>query len=83
MYCVFLRYGSSDRPAGTIPLNLLGMVGGHCIPVGPYYLVQKAREIGYHPQVITCVPLSRELRTSTVNPLLTDMHIRFKIKDSR
>jgi len=60
-----------------------GLVGGHCIPVDPYYLVQKAREIGYHPQVITCVPLSRELRTSTVNPLLTDMHIRFKIKDSR
>ena len=29
-----------------------GMVGGHCIPVDPYYLVQKAKEVGYHPQVI-------------------------------
>jgi UDP-N-acetyl-D-glucosamine/UDP-N-acetyl-D-galactosamine dehydrogenase len=29
-----------------------GMVGGHCIPVDPYYLVQKAKELGYHPQVI-------------------------------
>jgi len=29
-----------------------GMVGGHCIPVDPYYLVQKAEEAGYHPQVI-------------------------------
>ncbi|MEM2960504.1 MAG: nucleotide sugar dehydrogenase [Candidatus Bathyarchaeia archaeon] len=29
-----------------------GMVGGHCIPVDPYYLVYKAQEIGYHPQVI-------------------------------
>ena len=29
-----------------------GMVGGHCIPVDPYYLVKKAREIGYRPQVI-------------------------------
>ena len=28
------------------------MVGGHCIPVDPYYLVQKAKEVGYHPQVI-------------------------------
>jgi UDPglucose 6-dehydrogenase/UDP-N-acetyl-D-galactosamine dehydrogenase len=27
-------------------------VGGHCIPVDPYYLVMKAEEIGYHPQVI-------------------------------
>ncbi|MBN1855477.1 MAG: nucleotide sugar dehydrogenase [Dehalococcoidia bacterium] len=29
-----------------------GMVGGHCIPVDPYYLVFKAREVGYHAQVI-------------------------------
>jgi len=29
-----------------------GLVGGHCIPVDPYYLVHKAKESGYHPQVI-------------------------------
>jgi UDP-N-acetyl-D-galactosamine dehydrogenase len=29
-----------------------GMVGGHCIPVDPFYLVYKAKQIGYHPQVI-------------------------------
>ena len=29
-----------------------GLVGGHCIPVNPYYLVYKAKELGYHPQVI-------------------------------
>ena len=29
-----------------------GLVGGHCIPVDPYYLVYKARELGHHPQVI-------------------------------
>jgi UDPglucose 6-dehydrogenase/UDP-N-acetyl-D-galactosamine dehydrogenase len=29
-----------------------GMVGGHCIPVDPYYLVYKARELDYHAQVI-------------------------------
>ncbi len=29
-----------------------GLVGGHCIPVDPYYLVYKAKEFGYHPQVI-------------------------------
>ncbi len=29
-----------------------GPVGGHCIPVDPYYFVYKARELGYHPQVI-------------------------------
>ncbi|MFH0932833.1 MAG: nucleotide sugar dehydrogenase [Nitrospirota bacterium] len=29
-----------------------GLVGGHCIPVDPYYLTHKAEEIGYHPEVI-------------------------------
>jgi len=29
-----------------------GLVGGHCIGVDPYYLTQKAQEIGYHPEVI-------------------------------
>lgn len=29
-----------------------GLVGGHCIPVDPYYLVYKAEELGHHPQVI-------------------------------
>ena len=31
---------------------LPGMVGGHCIPVDPYYLVYKAKELDYHPQMI-------------------------------
>lgn len=29
-----------------------GLVGGHCIPVDPYYLVARAQEFDYHPQVI-------------------------------
>lgn len=29
-----------------------GLVGGHCIGVDPYYLTHKAREVGYHPEVI-------------------------------
>lgn len=29
-----------------------GLVGGHCIPVDPYYLTHKAEEVGYHPDVI-------------------------------
>ena len=29
-----------------------GLVGGHCIGVDPYYLAQKAKEAGYHPEII-------------------------------
>lgn len=30
-----------------------GLVGGHCIGVDPYYLVYKAKQLGYHPQIIS------------------------------
>lgn len=30
-----------------------GLVGGHCIGVDPYYLLYKANQIGYTPQMIT------------------------------
>jgi len=29
-----------------------GLVGGHCIGIDPYYLAHKAKEVGYHPEVI-------------------------------
>jgi len=29
-----------------------GLVGGHCVGVDPYYLVEKAKKIGYRPQII-------------------------------
>ncbi|THD67740.1 nucleotide sugar dehydrogenase [Robertkochia marina] len=29
-----------------------GLVGGHCIGVDPYYLAQKAKEVGYHPEIL-------------------------------
>ncbi|MBC7642937.1 MAG: nucleotide sugar dehydrogenase [Flavobacterium sp.] len=29
-----------------------GLVGGHCIGVDPYYLAQKAQDVGYNPEII-------------------------------
>lgn len=29
-----------------------GLVGGHCIGVDPFYLAQKAKQYGYHPEII-------------------------------
>jgi UDP-N-acetyl-D-glucosamine/UDP-N-acetyl-D-galactosamine dehydrogenase len=47
--------GAVLRAAGT-KWNFLpfqpGLVGGHCIPVDPYYLTFKAEELGYHTEVI-------------------------------
>jgi len=52
-----LNINTSDvlKAAGT-KWNFLsftpGLVGGHCIGVDPYYLAQKAQEVGYHPEII-------------------------------
>jgi UDP-N-acetyl-D-galactosamine dehydrogenase len=56
---IFSRIGISTSDvlaaAGT-KWNFLkfkpGLVGGHCIGVDPYYLAQKAQEVGYHPEII-------------------------------
>lgn len=29
-----------------------GLVGGHCIGVDPYYLIQKSQEVGYYPDLL-------------------------------
>lgn len=56
---IFSRIGIDTREvleaAGT-KWNFLkfspGLVGGHCIGVDPYYLTQKAQELGYYPEII-------------------------------
>ncbi len=56
---IFNKMGLDTKPvlnAAATKWNFMtfspGLVGGHCIPVDPYYLVYKAKELGYHPQVI-------------------------------
>ncbi|MBI5198418.1 MAG: nucleotide sugar dehydrogenase, partial [Nitrospirae bacterium] len=56
---LFHRLGLNTREvlkAARTKWNFLpfepGLVGGHCIPVDPYYLTHKAQEVGYHPEVI-------------------------------
>ncbi len=29
-----------------------GLVGGHCIPIAPYYLIKKSKDVGYYPKII-------------------------------
>lgn len=56
---LFHRMGLNTREvlaAARTKWNFLpfepGLVGGHCIPVDPYYLIHKAQELGYYPEVI-------------------------------
>jgi UDP-N-acetyl-D-galactosamine dehydrogenase len=56
---IFCKLGIDTRDvldAAATKWNFLrftpGLVGGHCIGVDPYYLSQKAQEVGYHPEII-------------------------------
>ena len=61
-----------------------GMVGGHCIPVDPYYLVKAAKEVGYHPQVVLAGRSINDSMPQYVANLLIKglIHVGKKIKGS-
>ena len=44
--------GSSTKPFGFMTFYPGPGVGGHCIPVDPYYLASRAREVGFHERFI-------------------------------
>lgn len=55
-----------------------GLVGGHCIGVDPYYLAQKAQEMGYHPEIILA---GRRLNDSMGKYVATEVIKRMMRKD--
>ncbi|EKB49163.1 nucleotide sugar dehydrogenase [Cecembia lonarensis] len=62
-----------------------GLVGGHCIGVDPYYLAQKAQEVGYHPEIILA---GRRLNDSMGRHVATEvikymMRKNLKVVDSK
>ena len=50
--------GASTKPFGFMPFYPGCGVGGHCIPVDPYYLIYSAKENGFTPEFLS---LSREI----------------------
>ena len=55
-----------------------GLVGGHCIGVDPYYLAQKAQEVGYFPEIILA---GRKLNDSMGKYIASEV-IKLMIKNS-
>jgi UDP-N-acetyl-D-galactosamine dehydrogenase len=62
-----------------------GLVGGHCIGVDPYYLAQKAQNVGYNPEIILAGRRMNESMakyiTDQVIKLMIDKQIRIKGSD--
>ncbi len=53
-----------------------GLVGGHCIGVDPFYLAQKAQEVGYHPEIILA---GRRLNDS-MGPYVAEQTVKLMVK---
>jgi len=56
-----------------------GLVGGHCIGVDPYYLAQKAKKVGYYPQILLA---GRRLNNS-IGPFVASEMVKLLMKASR
>lgn len=56
-----------------------GLVGGHCIGVDPFYLAQKATEVGYHPEII----LSGRRLNDSMGGYIANQFIKLLIQKDR
>jgi len=65
---------AATKPYGFMPFKP-GLVGGHCIPVDPYYLAWKAREYDFHMEFIELAArVNEEMTFYVVNRLMTALH---------
>ncbi len=53
--------GASTKPFGYMPFYPGPGVGGHCIPIDPYYLIERAREKGFEHKLLS---LARKINDS-------------------
>ena len=68
---------AATKPYGFMPFYPGPGVGGHCIPVDPYYLAWKAREYDFHTKFIE---LAAE--TNLAMPFFTVARIRKQLNDA-
>lgn len=65
---------AATKPYGFMAFTP-GLVGGHCIPVDPYYLAWKAREYDFHMDFIELAArVNEEMPFYVVNRLLAALH---------
>lgn len=62
-----------------------GLVGGHCIGVDPYYLIQKAQSVGYHPDILMACrrindAMGKHVAGEVIKLMIAKGHV---IRDSR
>jgi len=63
---------AATKPFGYMPFYPGPGIGGHCIPVGPYYLSWKARLAGYEPKFIAFADEINRQMPAYVIQMVTD-----------
>lgn len=77
--------GASSKPFAFLPHYPGCGVGGHCISVDPYYLIERAREAGFdHKFLVMAREINNSMPAYTINKLLLGMNeIRMTVKGSK
>lgn len=71
--------GAATKPFGFMPFFPGPGVGGHCIPVDPYYLSARAREVGFHERFIeTAGDINSRMPQHVVELITTALNSRRK-----
>jgi UDP-N-acetyl-D-glucosamine dehydrogenase len=76
---------ASTKPFGFTPIYPGPGLGGHCIPIDPFYLTWKAREFGVHTRFIELAgQINRAMPEYVVQRTMTALNSRGKaVKGSR
>lgn len=76
---------AATKPYGFMPFYPGPGLGGHCIPIDPWYLTFKAREFNYHTKLIeTAGEINDEMVNVVVNKAVNILNLASKtMKDSK
>ncbi len=71
--------GASNKPFAFMPHFPSCGVGGHCIPVDPYYLIEKARNVGFdHKFLQTARDINNSMPHYTIERLEESLELQEK-----
>ncbi|HBV22303.1 MAG TPA: UDP-N-acetyl-D-glucosamine dehydrogenase [Jeotgalicoccus sp.] len=70
---------AATKPYGFMPFYPGPGIGGHCIPIDPWYLTYKAREVNYHTKLIeTAGEINDEMPQFIVDKILHLLNLERK-----
>jgi UDP-N-acetyl-D-glucosamine dehydrogenase len=78
-------HAAASKPFGFVPYYPGPGIGGHCIPIDPFYLTWKAREFGLHTRFIELAgEINNSMPNYVINKVVEALNERAKsVKNSK